>query len=128
MATDGAEPSRQGFVLVVSDDDRVRDEARFGFAPAHDVALADDARDALRQMETSRPAVVVIDMHTGSAGGFALCKDMRGDPRLRSIPVMMLLERDQDVWLAKQAGADLIRTKPIDTTDLAYDAISLIPT
>ncbi len=113
--------------MVVSDDDRVRDEARFGFAPALDVALAHDARDALRQMETSLPSVVVIDMHTGSAGGFALCKDMRQDPRLRSIPLMMLLERDQDVWLAKQAGADLIRTKPIDTTDLAHDAISLIP-
>lgn len=115
-----------GYVLVVSDDDRVRDEARFGFIPALEVELARDARDALSQMETGVPAVVVIDIHTGSAGGFALCKDMDQDRRLQDVPVLMLLERDQDVWLAKQAGAELIRTKPIDTTDLVADALSLI--
>ncbi|MDP9067263.1 MAG: response regulator [Actinomycetota bacterium] len=113
-------------VLVVSDDDAIRDEARFGFAPDLEVALARDARDALQQMESDVPAVVVIDLHTGSAGGFALCKSMDQDPRLRQVPVLMLLDRDQDRWLANQAGADLIRTKPIDASDLAADALSLL--
>ena len=114
-------------VLVVSDDERVRDEACFGFAPSLEVELARDARDALERMRLEVPVVVVIDMHTGSAGGFALSKDMHADPRLQRVPVLMLLERDQDEWLAKQAGAGLIRTKPIDTTDLVADALSLIP-
>lgn len=113
-------------VLVVSDDDRIRDEARFGFAPGLGVALARDAREALEQMRVDVPSVVVIDMHTGSAGGFALAKDMGQDPRLVSVPVMMLLDRDQDRWLAQQAGAKLIRTKPIDTSDLVADALSLL--
>jgi hypothetical protein len=39
---------------------------------------------------------------------------------------MMLLDRDQDRWLAQQAGAKLIRTKPIDTSDLVADALSLL--
>ncbi len=120
------ENALRAHVLVVSDDDGIRDEARFGFAPDLEVALARDARDALRQMEAEVPAVVVIDLHTGSAGGFALCKDMDQDPRLRDVPVLMLLDRDQDRWLAQQAGAKLIRTKPIDTSDLAADTLSLI--
>ena len=128
MFSEAAEGRPKGHVLVVSDDDRIRDEARFGFAPSLEVALAEDARDALSQMEGPVPSVVVIDMRAGSAGGFSLCKDMRMHPRLGHVPVLMLLERDQDVWLAKQAGADLIRTKPIDTTDLVADAVSLIPT
>lgn len=115
-----------GHVLVVSDDDRIRDEARFGFAPALGVALARDARDALEQMEGDVPSVVVIDLRTGSAGGFSLAKDMAQDPRLTAVPVMMLLDRDQDRWLAQQAGAKLIRTKPIDTSDLVADALSLL--
>ena len=126
MISEASEEGAAGHVLVVSDDERIRDEARFGFIPALEVELARDARDALAQMETSVPVVVVIDIHTGSAGGFALCKDMDQDRRLQDVPVLMLLERDQDVWLAKQAGAELIRTKPIDTTDLVADALSLI--
>ncbi|HJR45132.1 MAG TPA: response regulator [Actinomycetota bacterium] len=112
--------------MVVSDDERIRDEARFGFAPELDVALARDAREALTQMEHDRPAVVVIDLHTGSAGGYGLRKDMSQIPHLAEVPVLMLLDRDQDLWLAKQAGADLVRTKPIDTSDLVSDALSLI--
>lgn len=115
-----------GHVLVVSDDDRIRDEARFGFAPGFGVALARDAREALEQMDVDVPSVVVVDLHTGSAGGFALAKAMDQDPRLSSVPVMMLLDRDQDRWLAQQAGAKLIRTKPIDTSDLVADALSLL--
>lgn len=111
---------------MVSDDDRIRDEARFGFAPGLGVALARDAREALEQMETDVPSVVVIDLHTGSAGGFALAKDMGQSSRLSSVPVMMLLDRDQDRWLAQQAGVKLIRTKPIDTSDLVADALSLL--
>lgn len=120
------EGALRAHVLVVSDDEGIRDEARFGFAPDLEVALARDARDALRQMEAEVPAVVVIDLHTGSAGGFALCKDMDQAPRLRDVPVLMLLNRDQDRWLAQQAGAKLIRTKPIDTSDLVADTLSLI--
>ena len=113
-------------VLVVSDDDRIRDEARFGFEPRLGVALARDARDALEQMESDVPSVIVIDLHTGSAGGFALAKDMGQTSRLSAVPVMMLLDRDQDRWLAQQAGAALIRTKPIDTSDLVADVLSLL--
>lgn len=126
MISEAAPQGSNGHVLVVSDDDRIRDEARFGFAPSLDVALAEDARDALAQMESAVPVVIVIDMRAGSAGGFSLTRELRMNPRLRHVPVLMLLERDQDVWLADQAGADLIRTKPIDTTDLVADAVSLI--
>ncbi len=113
-------------VLVVSDDERIRDEARFGFSPDLDVALARDAREALEQMHVDVPAVAIVDLHTGSAGGFALCKQMAQYRHLQHVPVLMLLDRDQDVWLARQAGAKLIRTKPIDTSDLVADALSLI--
>ena len=45
---------------------------------------------------------------------------------LKDVPVFILLQREHDAWLAKQAGAALYRTKPIDTTDLVADALSLI--
>ncbi len=115
-----------GHVLVVSDDERIRDEARFGFSPTLEVALAREARDALQQMRADVPVVVIMDLHSGTAGGYALCKEMDQVPFLRDVPVLMLLDRDQDAWLARQAGAELVRTKPIDTSDLVADALSLI--
>ena len=87
--------------------------------------MASDAREGLDLQKTDPPAVVIVDMQTGSAGGFALAKEMAFDARLAKIPILMLLERDQDVWLASQAGAKAIRTKPIDSGELARATLAL---
>jgi DNA-binding response OmpR family regulator len=78
-------------------------------------------------MERFTPVVVVADIRTGSAGGVGLVRDMKQDGRLQDVPTMMLLERPQDGWLAKTAGADLIRTKPISVEELLRDVASLVP-
>lgn len=120
----GAPPS---WILVVSDDRRIHDAAGFGFGSSVEVTFARDARAALEIMRNGIPAAAVVDMQAGSAGGFALCRDMNADPRLARVPVLMLLQRDQDAWLAREAGASAYRTKPIDTSDLVDAALSLIP-
>ena len=113
------------WIFVVSDDPRVREVAGFGFGSSVEVTFAADAREALEVMREGIPAAVVVDMHAGSAGGFALAKDMNADPRLSQVPVLMLLQRDQDAWLAREAGAAAYRTKPIDASELVEAALSL---
>ena len=113
--------------LIVSDDARVREDVVDGFGPDWTVHLSADARDAQEQMRTFTPEIVVVDMRTGNAGGYALTRDMAQDGRLDGVPVMILLERPQDAWLAKSAGATLIRTKPITAEQLLRDARSLLP-
>jgi hypothetical protein len=39
----------------------------------------------------------------------------------------MLLERHQDSWLAKQAGARRWRTKPVDGEELLREALEILP-
>jgi DNA-binding response OmpR family regulator len=106
-----------GTVLVVSDDPHVRDEAANGFGIDATVELAMDAREAWKILESSDPALVVIDIQTGSSGGFGLRRDMSQVPRLADVPTIMLLERKQDEWLAKQAGASVTKVKPLDVDD-----------
>lgn len=113
------------WILVVSDDPRVHEVAAHGFGASVDVTFAEDARRALEMLRAATPSVVVVDLQSGSAGGFALCKDMAADPRLEPVPVLMLLERDQDAWLAREAGAEMHRTKPVDASDLVHAALSL---
>jgi DNA-binding response OmpR family regulator len=117
--------AKQTCVLVVSDDPLIRAETTYGFPSNVRVELASDAREAMAFMHETVPAVVVVDIQTGSAGGFSLARDMSQFPRLQRIPICMLLEREQDRWLANEAGARLLRTKPIETGDLVADVLGL---
>ena len=112
-------------VLVVSDDPTVVDEAEFGFAADDVVENAVDSRDALVAARRNRPSVVVVDMQTGSAGGFNLIRALRQERGLQDVPVLVLLERGQDRWLAHEAGAQSIRVKPVEVNDLVAEVSSL---
>jgi DNA-binding response OmpR family regulator len=113
-------------IVVVTDDPRLADMARYGFAPDLEIEVVADAREALASMARAAPAVAVVDLQTGSAGGFALARDMHQSDRLKEVPILMLLERDQDSWLAKQAGANAIRVKPLGVAQLVADTLALI--
>ena len=63
------------------------------------------------------PAVVVLDLQIGNMGGMATCLDLRLEGRAGRIPAqrgVLLLDREADVFLAKQAEADQWQIKPID--------------
>lgn len=113
-------------VLVVTDQESVRDALRYGFPDDVSVSFVMDAREALRAMPEVAPSVVVVDLQTGSAGGYGLTRDMSEDPRWTRTPVIMLLERDQDVWLARQAGAAVALTKPIVASTLIDEIRTLV--
>jgi DNA-binding response OmpR family regulator len=112
-------------VLVVSDDPHLREEARYGFPQDTNVRFAFDSRDALAEIFEDAPDAIVVDLKTGSAGGFNLIRSMRQDSRARNVPSLLLIERPQDAWLAKQAGATLTRVKPLDVLDLVDDTLSI---
>jgi DNA-binding response OmpR family regulator len=100
-------------VLVVTDQESVRAVLRYGFPDDIEVSFVLDSREALRSLPEIAPSVVVVDLQTGSAGGYGLARDMSADVRWADVPVIMLLERDQDGWLARQAGARIAITKPV---------------
>ena len=115
-----------GVLLVVSDDPEVADELRFGLPGGIEVASATDAREAIHKLASLTPRAVVVDLQTGSAGGFALARDMSQIARLASIPVIVLLEREADSWLANQAGATVALKKPVDGSVLLAAVSSVL--
>ena len=116
-----------GVLLLVTDDERVRSEVANALSGEFSVRPASDAREASALLKSFTPAVAIIDIRTGSAGGVGLLKDMDQDGRLSSVPTLMLLERPQDEWLARVAGADLVRTKPVSIEQLLRDVRSIAP-
>jgi DNA-binding response OmpR family regulator len=125
-STSEATTDRQGLTaVVVSDDIHLRAEVEYGFPSNVEVVVVDDARGAYELMRQTRPDVAVVDLQMGNAGGYGLRRDMLADDRLRDVPVLMLIERPQDKWLAEQAGATQIAIKPVEVAELAQHALHL---
>jgi DNA-binding response OmpR family regulator len=112
-------------VLVVSDNQAVRDEFAFGFPVDVGVSFARDSRDAWVRLREEIPSAVIVDLQTGSAGGFNLAKEMATTKDLAEVPVVMLLEREQDEWLARQAGAYRSHLKPVTALQVLDDLQTL---
>lgn len=61
--------------------------------------------------------LVVVDLQIGSKGGMAVTMDLRLDEsagRLPRVNVLLLLDRQADVHLAKRCDADAHLVKPLD--------------
>ena len=68
-----------------------------------------------------QPDVVVCDMQMGQMGGIAVCLDMRLEEsggRIDHVPVLLLIDRRPDVFLAKRADAEGWLVKPLQPIQL----------
>ena len=113
-------------VLCVTADQDVKDDAEFAFPADVDVRCVSDAREAWALLKDLTPDAVVVDIQSGSAGGINLSKDMSQDARLDPVPILMLLQRAEDRWLAGQGGADATLVKPVASDALVRETLALI--
>lgn len=120
-----AESGGEKLVLFVTKDPEVED-AGYAFPSDVTVRCVSDAREAWTELETMTPHAVVVDIQSGSAGGITLSKDMSQDPRLEPVPIVMLLQRAEDRWLAKEGGANTILVKPVPSDALVRETLALI--
>ncbi len=63
------------------------------------------------------PDLVIVDMQMGNMGGMAVCLELRlqeSYDAVDHIPVLMLLDRRPDVFLARRSGAEGWLVKPLD--------------
>lgn len=73
--------------------------------------------DVRRAVLELTPDLVILDLQIGNMGGMAACLDLRleaGAGRLDEVPILMLLDRRADVFLARRSGADGFLVKPLD--------------
>ena len=116
-------PSRAGEVgpariLVMEDDPQtlrhVRDILSRG---GYTTIFATGADDALRQMETEKPELALLDLALPGDNGFQLMQDIID---IADVPVICLAahERDQDVERALDLGAADYMVKPFSPTEL----------
>jgi DNA-binding response OmpR family regulator len=76
-----------------------------------------------------QPDLVVADLQMGNMGGIAICMDLRLEEsygNLPHVPVLLLLDRRADVFLARRSKAEGWLVKPLDPLRLRRAAQALI--
>ena len=94
--------------MIVEDDAFLRKACRDGLQrDGYGVSAATDGEEALRQVLTSRPDVIVLDWLLPKLPGVAVLRALKADARCRDIPVLVLSNstRDEDRALALDLGA-----------------------
>lgn len=107
-------------VLVVDDDQDIRDLVRTSLEPAYEVVDARDGLDALEKLERAEPDFVVLDVMMPLMDGFQTCEAIRQHPRYANTTVLFLsaLAGQHDIRKGYAAGANLYLTKPFDPARL----------
>ena len=103
-------------VLLVDDSDDFRDFMHEELAPLYRVVEAVDGKDAWEKMQQERPDIILSDVMMPVMDGNMLCRMVKGDPLLATIPFVMLTARlaDEHQKEGYENGADAYITKPFD--------------
>ncbi|WP_372348763.1 hypothetical protein [Streptomyces sp. KL116D] len=119
-------------VLVYSDDANTREQVRLatGRRPASDVPEVQFIECAtlpavLKELDRGGIDVCVLDGEAVPAGGMGVCRQIK-DEIFRCPPVLLLIGRPQDAWLATWSRAEAAVTLPVDPVEFADALASLL--
>jgi DNA-binding response OmpR family regulator len=117
-------------VMVVSDSPNVRELVIAAIPdPAVKVRELTEGRQVRPAVNESTPDLVILDQQIGRMGAMAVCLDLHlehGAGRLPHVPVLMLLDRRADVFLARRSDAEGWVVKPLDPIRLGRAITALL--
>lgn len=108
-------------ILVIDDDELVsRTLQRALKLYGYHVMVARSGTEGLQMARRHRPDLFILDIIMPGADGYQVCRQIRGDPLLRDLPVLFLTTRgkDEDKIEGFRAGADDYLPKPFNMEEL----------
>jgi len=93
---------------------------------AHHLSVVEDGEEALKYLRgegryegAQRPDIILLDLNLPKKDGRELLEDVKSDPSLRQIPIIVLTTSDaeQDIRRAYKLHANCYLTKPIHMDD-----------
>jgi DNA-binding response OmpR family regulator len=110
--------ANSGRVLVVEDDEGIRDMLKYNLTAAgFSVLEASDGASGLRTARTSRPDLVLLDLMLPGMSGFDFCRALRKTSR---VPIIIITAKDSEVdkIVGLELGADDYITKPFSIREV----------
>lgn len=98
--------------------------------PSTTLTVLEDPQDIVGLAGERRFDLFAVDMQIGSTGGMAtvrLIRDAMFRGEIDRTPIVMLLDRSADAFLAKRAGVDAYLVKPFTSQQLRGVMTELMP-
>jgi two-component system, cell cycle response regulator len=123
-------PEEPTKIVIAADGAWVRELVRSAFvAPGQEVIEVLRGQDVIKVVERDEPDLVIVDLQIANMGGIAVAIDLHLEAaagRLPRVPILLLLDREHDRFLAKRAAADAELVKPVDPGTLRRTAKRLL--
>lgn len=116
-------------VLIADDEPNIVLSLEFLMKKAgFEVAVARDGEEALAQVASFAPDLVLLDVMMPKKSGYEVCEILRADPARAGMKIVMLSAKGRDTEVAKgmALGADVYITKPFSTKDLVAQVAALL--
>ena len=113
-------PDPSPYVLVIEDDPSVRGLLdTLLSSEGYRVTTAADGVAGLTEAVASRPSAVLLDLVMPDLGGMAVLQEMKSNPLLATVPVVVLTGRLEAIpALEDELGRDRVFSKPFGVADL----------
>ena len=108
-------------ILVIDDDELVSQTVQRALKMyGYHVMVAASGTEGLQLARRHRPDMFILDIIMPGADGYQVCRQIRGDPLLKDLPVLFLTARtnDEDKIEGFRAGADDYLSKPFNMEEL----------
>lgn len=110
-----------GQLLLVDDEPGLREAVQAYLEDSEfSVNVASNAAEGWEKLQSNPPDLVITDIMMPQVDGYQFLKQMREDPRFKSLPVVFLTARGmtKDRIQGYQAGCDAYLSKPFDPDEL----------
>jgi DNA-binding response OmpR family regulator len=117
-----------GKILIADDEPNIVTSLEFLMRrQGYETRVARDGDEALAEVESFRPDLVLLDVMLPRRDGFEVCQRLRADG-WDELRIVMLTAKGRDVEIEKglAVGADAYITKPFATGDLVARVASLL--
>jgi DNA-binding response OmpR family regulator len=113
-------------ILVADDDPAILDVMSLMLEDAgYLVQLCEDG-EKVYQMTGEYPDLLILDIWMSGTNGRDVCRYIKSQKRLRTIPVIMFSANREGARIAHEAGAEDFIAKPFDMNDLLSKIESMI--
>lgn len=112
-------------LVIIEDEKDIVDLVRYNFRKAgFDVEGFLRGRDGLDYLRHKTPDLVLLDVLLPDLDGFEICKRLRADERLKTVPVIFLTAKGEEIdrILGLEIGADDYVVKPFSPRELVARA------
>lgn len=108
-------------VLITEDEPNIVESLTFILSrEGYEVSSVVDGEAALLRLRSDPPDLMILDVMLPKLNGFEVLKQVKSDPALKELPVMVLTAKGQahDRRMAEEIGASAFVTKPFSNRDI----------